>query len=516
MAYQALYRKYRPDTFSSVVGQDHITTTLKNELASGKIFHAYLFTGTRGTGKTSCAKILAKAVNCLNPKNGDPCGECENCKAIAGGEHTDISEIDAASNNGVDDIRTLREQINFLPANLKYRVYIIDEVHMLSDAAFNALLKTLEEPPAHIIFVLATTEVHKLPATILSRCQRFDFRRIENKFICQRIKEVAEKEGFTVTDQAASLIAAAAEGGLRDALSILDLCLSHGNEIDEQTVISACALAGREHLFALADALLQKDTETSLKLIDNLYSSGVDMVRLLNDLITHFRNLMVVKTVKDNRPIVCSSEDMQKYEKSAEAVSLSLIMSVLKQLSNSLSGMQTGKKRLGLEMTVIKICENADDDFTSLLARIEALESGTVKTVSKPKAEEVKAEPKAEEVKKETPKKEVTENDDGSLDSWGDILKEVATLCPPAIGVLNGSKAYVKDNMLLIDAPNPLFKSMINSNAQMRDAIKKAASLVLGNTYRLGPYKKDTSVNNADPLLNLADKIKELNLTGGN
>ncbi len=515
MAYQALYRKYRPGTFSEVVGQDHITTTLKNELASGKVFHAYLFTGTRGTGKTSCAKILAKAVNCLNPKNGDPCGECENCKAIMSGEHTDISEIDAASNNGVDDIRTLREQINFLPASLKYRVYIIDEVHMLSDSAFNALLKTLEEPPAHIIFVLATTEVHKLPATILSRCQRFDFRRIENKFICQRINEVAKAEGFTVTDNAASLIAAAAEGGLRDALSILDLCLSHGNNIDEETVVSACALAGRDHLFALADSLLQKDTETALKLVDNLYSNGVDMVRLLNDLITHFRNLMVVKTVNDNRPIICSSEDMLKYENSAKEYSLSLIMSILKQLSNSLAGMQTGKKRLMLEMTVIKICENADNDYTSLLARIEALENGVPRAVLAPTQKaEVKNEPKEESIP--TPRKDIGENDDGSLDCWGDILKEIATLCPPAIGVLNGSKAYVNDNMLLIDAPNPMFKSMINANAQMRDAIKKAAANVLGKTYRLGPYKKENSANSTDPLIALANKVKELNMPGGN
>ncbi len=510
MAYQALYRKYRPATFSEVVGQDHITTTLKNELASGKVFHAYLFTGTRGTGKTSCAKILAKAVNCLNPQNGDPCGECENCKAITGGEHTDISEIDAASNNGVDDIRTLREQINFLPANLKYRVYIIDEVHMLSDSAFNALLKTLEEPPAHIIFVLATTEVHKLPATILSRCQRFDFKRIENKFICQRIEEVAKSEGFTVTEKAASLIAAAAEGGLRDALSILDLCLSHGTEIDEQTVISACALAGREHLFALADSLLQKDTETALKIIDNLYSNGVDMVRLLNDLITHFRNLMVVKTVKNERPIVCSSEDMKKYEECANAYSLTLIMSVLKQLSNSLAGMQTGKKRLMLEMTAIKICENADDDFTSLLARIEALESGAVKQAPRPATPK---EVKPEEPKKAEPIKETAKNDDGSLDCWGEILKAVAVLCPPAIGVLNGSKAYEKDNMLLIDAPNPMFKSMINSNAQMRDSIKKAAAQVLGKTYRLGPYKKEETIDN-DPLITFANNIRKLYLQG--
>ena len=234
MSYQALYRKYRPQTFSDVVGQEHITETLKNELSAGKVTHAYLFTGTRGTGKTSTAKILAKAVNCLNPKNGDPCLECESCLSVANGENTDIVEIDAASNNSVDSIRELRDQVNFAPASSKYRVYIIDEVHMLTISAFNALLKTLEEPPEHVIFILATTEVHKLPATILSRCQRFDFRRIDPERICERIQYIAGKEGLTVTDGAASLIAAAADGGMRDALSILDLCASGSKNIDEE------------------------------------------------------------------------------------------------------------------------------------------------------------------------------------------------------------------------------------------------------------------------------------------
>ena len=217
MSYQALYRKYRPQTFSDVVGQEHITETLKNELSAGKVTHAYLFTGTRGTGKTSTAKILAKAVNCLNPKNGDPCLECESCLSVANGENTDIAEIDAASNNSVDSIRELRDLVSFAPASSKYRVYIIDEVHMLTISAFNALLKTLEEPPEHVIFILATTEVHKLPATILSRCQRFDFRRIDSERICERIQYIAGKEGLTVTDGAASLIAAAADGGAREA-----------------------------------------------------------------------------------------------------------------------------------------------------------------------------------------------------------------------------------------------------------------------------------------------------------
>ena len=236
--YQALYRKYRPNCFSDVVGEEHITDILKSELRSGKIFHAYLFTGPRGTGKTSCAKILAKAVNCLDLHDGDACCECESCRAIAEGDVLDITEIDAASNNGVENIRDLKEQVGYAPTSSKYRVYIIDEVHMLSIGAFNALLKTLEEPPAHIIFILATTEVHKLPATILSRCQRFDFHRIPTEAIANRIQYIAEKEGFTVEPQAAEMIATLSDGGMRDALSTLDLCAARSHNITEADVMS--------------------------------------------------------------------------------------------------------------------------------------------------------------------------------------------------------------------------------------------------------------------------------------
>ena len=253
MAYQALYRKYRPQTFSDVVGQDHITKTLKNGIEEGRIVHAYLFTGTRGTGKTTCAKILSKAVNCLDPQNGDPCGKCSACLAANAGTATDIVEIDAASNNRVDDVRELRDQVNFPPAALKYRVYIIDEVHMLSGGAFNALLKTLEEPPAHVIFILATTEVHKLPATILSRCQRFDFRRIDSDVIAARLLEIAGKEGFSLTKEGAALIAGVADGAMRDALGILDLCAASGEEITEETVARVCSMAGNDYLLHLAD-----------------------------------------------------------------------------------------------------------------------------------------------------------------------------------------------------------------------------------------------------------------------
>lgn len=262
--YKVLYRKWRPQVFADVVGQPQVTITLKNELMAGRIAHAYLFTGSRGTGKTTCAKILAKAVNCLDLHDGDPCGNCEICRGIESGSVMDIVEIDAASNNGVDNIRMLREEANFTPAAAKYRVYIIDEVHMLSTGAFNALLKTLEEPPEHVIFILATTEVHKLPATILSRCQRFDFRRIPPQEIAGRLTYVAEQENAVLEEQAGLLLARLADGALRDALSLLDQCLGRSKQVTLEVVQETVGLVGRDHLFALSEAVRGHDSSSAL------------------------------------------------------------------------------------------------------------------------------------------------------------------------------------------------------------------------------------------------------------
>lgn len=533
MAYQALYRKYRPQTFSDVVGQEHITETLKNELSEGKTVHAYLFTGTRGTGKTSCAKILARAVNCLNPQNGDPCLECESCKAITEGENTDIVEIDAASNNGVDNIRELRDMISFAPASSKYRVYIIDEVHMLSLGAFNALLKTLEEPPSHVIFILATTEVHKLPATILSRCQRFDFRRIDNSKICERIQYIASKEGLTVTDDAATLIAAAADGGMRDALSILDLCASNSSNIDEATVESVCAMAGNDYLLEMADAIKEKDTEKALLLIDRLHNSSVDMLRLLAELTSHYRDLMIVKTVKGkSRPVVCSASRMKSLEEQAEGYNIKDIMYCLNILQTASAAMQTGNRRCEMEMAVIRMCDTKlSTDVDALERRITALEKGIVNVPKKQVKTETVAEtvveeddeipppeseyePAAEPVAAETtipkaqPKDGVNEVED-----WNEIIRILTTSCPLIAGVLKGSKAYIKGAYLLIDAPNSQFRSMINSgNGYYKDSIRKAAFSVLGETYKLGPYTPENTKVDTDPLVLLNDKLKNLEI----
>ena len=529
MAYQALYRKYRPQTFSEVVGQEHITETLKNELALGKTVHAYLFTGTRGTGKTSCAKILAKAVNCLSPKDGDPCLKCESCLSAASGENTDIVEIDAASNNSVESIRELRDRVAFAPASSKYRVYIIDEVHMLSTSAFNALLKTLEEPPAHVIFILATTEVHKLPATILSRCQRFDFKRIEADRICERIQYIAEKEGLNVSPGAATLIAAAADGGMRDALSILDLCASAGKNIDEETVESVCGMAGGDYLIALADFIKTKDVEGALMLIDKLYGNSVDIGRLFAELTSHYRDLMIIKTVKgENKPIVCSEAKLKALENQAADYDIKDIMYTLSLLQSANAGMQSGNRRCELEMTVIKLCNPAlSADIDSLERRISALENGAVRVLPTPEkaTPPTAVKPNNQEADEEIPLPEppkdsvaaVKESAESSeitpVQSWGEILSILKTSAPLIAGVLKGSNAYIKGQYLLIDAPNTQFRSLINSgNAMYKDSIRKAAQRVLGATYKLGPYTAAKPKAEEDPLAALADKLKNFEI----
>ena len=536
MAYQALYRKYRPTTFSDVVGQDHITKTLKNELDCGKIVHAYLFTGTRGTGKTTCAKILAKAINCLSPINGDPCGECEICRMVAQDEATDIVEMDAASNNGVDDIRELREQVNFSPAACKYRVYIIDEAHMLSGAAFNALLKTLEEPPEHVVFILATTEVHKLPATILSRCQRFDFRRIDSSEIVGRLKYVASKENLNLTDDAATLIASAADGGMRDALSILDLCASHSNNITEDTVANVCSMAGGDYLIKMAELIKSHSTEQALTLIDELHNSSVDMLRLLSELTNHFRDLMIVKVVKgDHKPIVCSSSKIKALEAQAQSFDIKEIMAILGVLQSAATAMQNGNRRCEMEMAIIRLCNpEIRQDLDSLERRIAALESNkpiavqkseTIKETPQPIIAEIDEEiPLPEENEGPAPQEEAlepvidetvsTSNTDGvtPVTQWGEIIGVLRKTCPIIAGVLQDSSAYIEGDRLLIDTNNSQFKTLVNGNNPVyRDNIRKAAEQVLGRVYKLGPYHaKATQTESIDPLQGFAQKLKQL------
>lgn len=394
--YQVLYRKYRPKVFSDVYGQEHVTRTLLNEIKENRVSHAYLFTGSRGTGKTTCAKILAKAVNCENSQDGEPCGECEVCRGIDSGSLFDVVEIDAASNNSVNDIRDLREEVNYTPTRCKYRVYIIDEVHMLSPGAFNALLKTLEEPPAHVIFILATTEVHKLPATILSRCQRFDFKRIKPEIMSLRLKEVADKEGISIDDDAAMLISRIADGGLRDGLSILDQCAGKSKKVTASVVSDVAGLAGREALYDLSDAVFSKNSAKALDTIASLYNGSYDMERLCSEMISHFRNFLIVKTVKNNRElIVCTDDEFDIIKDNASKFTLESIIYSLDLMQNTLAVIKSGANaRIEMEMTFVKLCnpllESSND---SLLERISALELAvktgniSVKNVNSPSSE---------------------------------------------------------------------------------------------------------------------------------
>ena len=395
-AYQVLYRKYRPRTFDDVVGQPQVTVTLKNELKSGRINHAYLFTGTRGTGKTSCAKILSKAVNCLSPKDGEPCCECEICKGIDAGEIFDVIEMDAASNRRIDDIRDITDKISYTPERGKYRVFIIDEVHMLTTEAFNALLKTLEEPPKHIIFILATTEVHKLPATILSRCQRFDFHRINAKDMAQRIKYVTQCENAEITDEAALLVAVIADGAVRDALSLLDRCLSLSTEVDADIVRRAAGLAQKDYLIDLASSCVNKNSERALSILNKLYNDSKDMSRLCDELINHYRSLMLIKTVRNPRELIIMSDD--EYDTAydqAQILSLADIVYAMDVFQSTYERMGKGSdNRIELEIALVKLsAPELETSMESLLSRISALEKAVKCGLPAPVVQTTEAKP---------------------------------------------------------------------------------------------------------------------------
>lgn len=530
MLYQVLYRKWRPKTFSEVVGQPQVTVTLKNELKSGRIAHAYLFTGSRGTGKTTCAKILAKAVNCLHPNDGDPCGECDICRGVDDGSVLDVVEIDAASNNGVENIRTLREEANFTPAAAKYRVYIIDEVHMLSVGAFNALLKTLEEPPAHVIFILATTEVHKIPATILSRCQRFDFRRIPPQEIADRLTFVAGQENASLDPEAALLIARLADGALRDALSILDQCFSRSTEVTEDIVAQAVGLVGREHLFGLTDAILNRDSSAALQTVDELYRSSKDMARLCEELSAHLRGMMLIKTMKDARGILAvPAAEFERMEQQALTAPLPLIFHGLEILQTALEKMfRGGDRRTVFELAMLRLCSpQLDASPDALLRRIEALEQGAPQKAAEP-ARPSKDTPRVQQPEsaapaspplsadEQDPVPEALETSAKPLTQWPEILQVVKGLSPSSGAAFHGSKAYVSGGYVLIDAPNQIAFQLLRRQDQ-REKVREAIQQVTGRSYRLGPYKKkDAGQQEEDLLARLAQEAEQAGIPVNN
>ena len=373
----ALYRKYRSATFDEVISQEHITTTLKNQIKAGTPAHAYLFTGSRGTGKTTCAKLMAKAVNCLSPVDGNPCGECESCKAIAAG-CPDIIEMDAASNNGVDDVRALRDEVMYAPTVCRYKVYIIDEVHMLSSQAFNALLKTIEEPPPHVIFILATTEIHKVPATIASRCQQFRFSRIDVEESTKRLCEIAKKENVNITEDAARLISRLSDGGMRDAVSLLDQCISVSADIDEETVRTTAGIAGTELLFTLAQCIHEQNAPEALKILDELHNQSKDLMLLLDELLSHFRNLCILSaTNSDFSLIPAGSGTRNDLARQTKEFTLGEIMRCMDILQDCIARTpKTAKRKTVAEMCLIRLCTpRLDSDTSALSLRLEKLEN---------------------------------------------------------------------------------------------------------------------------------------------
>lgn len=549
--YRVLYRKWRPAVFTDVSGQEHITSTLQNEVSSGRLNHAYLFTGSRGTGKTTCAKILAKAVNCLNPQNGNPCGECEICKGIDDGSILDIVEMDAASNRKIDDIRQIIDEVQFKPAKCKYRVYIVDEVHMLTTEAFNALLKTLEEPPEHVIFILATTEVHKLPQTIRSRCQRFDFHRIPPKAIADRVEYVVSQENAEITESAALMLASVADGALRDALSLLDSCLAVSSHIDEEVVRNAAGLVSKTYLFELAAAIINKNPTKSLEIIDRLYSESKDMARLCDELVEHFRALMLIKTIKNPRDILIMSDDeFEQAVTQSDYLSLADIVFYMDVLSRAYQRMGKGTgDRTELEMALVKLsATELDGTVEALTARVTALEK-TVKrgitvnyaqpaqqsvqteaaqSASVPntqtEVEEPFAKPEPEHKKAPVAKpapevKPVAQRASVNLDElydnavpfarWVEVVDSLKSVSRSIAAAFAGSTAYESGNYLLIDTNNELAFDLLRQNGR-RTEIKQTLLELTGKNYSLGPYKRSTpkKVEKTDPLNSLVQSLE--------
>lgn len=549
--YRVLYRKWRPAVFTDVSGQEHITSTLQNEVSSGRLNHAYLFTGSRGTGKTTCAKILAKAVNCLNPQNGNPCGECEICKGIDDGSILDIVEMDAASNRKIDDIRQIIDEVQFKPTKCKYRVYIVDEVHMLTTEAFNALLKTLEEPPEHVIFILATTEVHKLPQTIRSRCQRFDFHRIPPKAIADRVEYVVSQENAEITESAALMLASVADGALRDALSLLDSCLAVSSHIDEEVVRNAAGLVSKTYLFELATAIINKNPTKSLEIIDRLYSESKDMARLCDELVEHFRALMLIKTIKNPRDILIMSDDeFEQAVTQSDYLSLADIVFYMDVLSRAYQRMGRGTgDRTELEMALVKLsATELDGTVEALTARVTALEKavkrGITVNYAQPAQQSVQAEaaqsasvpntqteveepfakPEPEHKKAPVAKpapevKSVAQRASVNLDElydnavpfarWVEVVDSLKSVSRSIAAAFAGSTAYESGNYLLIDTNNELAFDLLRQNGR-RTEIKQTLLELTGKNYSLGPYKRSTpkKVEKTDPLNSLVQSLE--------
>ncbi len=494
MAYQALYRKWRPTVFEDVVGQEHITRTLQNQIETGKISHAYLFCGTRGTGKTTAAKIFSRAVNCLNPKNGSPCNECAVCKGISDGSIMDVYEIDAASNNGVDNIREIIDDSKYVATEAKYRVYIIDEVHMLSGGAFNALLKTLEEPPEHVIFILATTEAHKVPQTILSRCQRFDFKRIKPDDIIRRMREIAMGDGLSLTDDAYRLLAQLADGSMRDGLSILERCIAaSGTSLTYDSVTAALGIAGNGPLFRMADCINAQDSQGILEIVSDLMNDGKDLHVFIDNLTEHYRNLLVCKVSKNPETLLNrDAEEIIKLKAQAEKTSYEKLSNAAAALSKARSEAKWVKEpRIIYELALLKLTKpELDASYDAILDRLseceEKIKEGITVNVAAPTepAPEKKPEPK----KKQPSARLFVPVDVSSLTAdtpvvsvarrWDKIAQAIAKKYPHVAAAVVGRQLTIDgEGIILIYRKNEMMLKRIAATfaKQIADVVRQAS-----------------------------------------
>ncbi len=503
MAHMALYRKYRPKTFSEVIGQKVVVESLKNQVSSGKIGHAFLFTGTRGTGKTSCAKIFAKAINCQNNRNGEPCLECDVCKGIENESVYDVTEMDAASNNSVEDIRDILSEVMYLPVMAKYKVYIIDEVHMLSTAAFNALLKTLEEPPAHVVFILATTELHKVPATILSRCQRYDFNKLSIEEIGEALMYIADCEDITLSMSAARTIASLADGAMRDATSILDTCLSRGNVIDDNTVADVVGISKQEEIFSLADCIIKRDLAGALQEILLLEQKSVDIKRLCEELITHFRNLLLANLPKSTYQLLnVSQERFEALKKQADTTNFVFIQTALSAFTTAFESISKGQNaKIALDIAIYNLCNTQIVPVAVQPAAEEIRQTAPVQNVQQPV--QIQSEQKEE--------KPI------AFAQWLDVIDIVGTVEKPLYSLLKGSHAYLYKNIVYIDGHEAL-NNYLRGSKEAGAIVKMAIEKACGRKHNIGGYKniahmfEEKKADDLQDILSLRDSGVEVTI----
>lgn len=516
MSYQALYRKFRPTEFEDVKGQEHIVTTLKNQIKADRIGHAYLFCGTRGTGKTTVAKIFAKAVNCEHPVDGSPCGECPSCRAIADGSSMNVIEIDAASNNGVDNIRQIREEVSYRPTEGKYKVYIIDEVHMLSTGAFNALLKTLEEPPSYVIFILATTEAHKIPITILSRCQRYDFHRISIDTIAARLSDLMLQEKVDVEEKAIRYVAKAGDGSMRDALSLLDQCIAFhlGETLTYENVLEVLGAVDTEVFSRLLRQIIDKNVAAAISILDELVDEGRELGQLVSDFTWYLRNLLLIQSSDDMEEVLDMSQDsIDALKEEAKLISPEVLLRYIRifsELGNQVR--YASQKRIVIEIAIIKLCRpEMETDQTSIIDRLESLEQKMAQGVP---AAQVQAgnmpqntTPGAAQVKKPELPKAIPEDIQAAIKNWRSIISEVGGNTKVYLNKAVPTLGNASDLQLVFDDENA-YAYLEENRAGCLDTIKEKLAERTGRDIAVTVRKNESGQNAKDVVPDLRDLIQ--------